>query len=97
MRTSEELTGGKRGAGPVVLDAAGVRAEIEEIERRASALNLTLTRLCGLADVPVYNVFRWRSGATAPGLYKYRATMAALEYALDAERERLRKLVEASA
>lgn len=84
-------------AGPAILDADGVREEIEDVETRAAALNLTLSKLCGLAGEPVYNVFRWRNGTTAPGLFKYRATMAALEKALVNERTRLRKVLEDAA
>lgn len=97
MRTSENLTVRTGGAGQAALDAAGVRAEIVDIELRAAALNITLSRLCGLAKVPVYNVFRWRNGIASPGLCKYRAAMTALEGALADERARLRKLLEAAA
>lgn len=74
-------------------DKTEVQLAIAAIQAEAEALNLTLYRLCRLAEVEPSKVARWGVGAHEPTLSDLKATMEKLEAALAAEKQRLLKAI----
>lgn len=55
---------------------------IDAIEGRAKGLNLSLRRLCEVAEVEYTSVWRWRRGDVEPTSERLESVLAALEDAL---------------
>ena len=57
--------------------------QIEVLERRAQAVNLSLHRLCQAAHVNYHHITRWRSGQVNPTVTVLNRDLGKLESALD--------------
>ncbi len=70
---------------------------ISALERRAATLNLTLWRVCRLADVDYGNVSRWKRGLVSPTVRTLDVSLGAVEAKMDElEQEMIAALSERS-
>jgi hypothetical protein len=67
------------------------KQEIEEVEQRAKALNLTVHAVCRKAGVSYRGTWwRWRRGVTVPNVGKLSVVMRKVKAVIEAEEQRLR-------
>lgn len=73
--------------------AGSLAVRLCAIHERAEAINLPFRDLCERAKLVVSTVYRWKAGTNVPSFYQGNQAIKALDEALVAEEERLRKVL----